>query len=355
MRAWMLFPGEGLARALAPLAAGTAGTAGTAGGASAAGPEHAPAARWFWVLLPLALAAVAAAVTWVVRRDSEQWRLRHGLCPYCGSHPGAAQGGCPACARSDRCQVCGYDLRATPDRCPECGTIPPQHPRHRRPAGGRAGQVAGEWDFVHGGIAMRTDIGEARDVDAGASATPRPAEGPGPAQDVTDLTAVPVLERRLGAAVWDLCILSACFIGVVWAFGPPARGGKAAPGVYAPHPWVGGPAAAALVLYAAAEMLTGLTPGKWLLRLAVRRKDGSRASAGALAVRGLLRLLPVGLLLLGQLMPDPVTSLWICGLTLAALGCYVPGCYILLMKTGRSMFDAAAGTVVVRASRPGGG
>lgn len=74
-----------------------------------------------------------------------------------------------------------------------------------------------------------------------------------------------------------------------------------------------------------------------------------------LAVRGLLRLLPVGLLLLGQLMPDPVTSLWICGLTLAALGCYVPGCYILLMKTGRSMFDAAAGTVVVRASRPGGG
>jgi hypothetical protein len=81
--------------------------------------------------------------------------------------------------------------------------------------------------------------------------------------------------------------------------------------------------------------------------LSVRRRDGTCAPLPVLIVRGLMRLVPAGLLLLGQLTPDPLTSLWICGATLIGLGCYVPACYILLMKTGRSLFDAAANTVVV--------
>ena len=53
----------------------------------------------------------------------------------------------------------------------------------------------------------------------------------------------------------------------------------------------------------------------------------------------------MALLIVGQLNPDPMNSLWICGVTLVGVGCYVPACYILFMKTGRSLFDVAANTV----------
>lgn len=180
-----------------------------------------------------------------------------------------------------------------------------------------------------------------------------------PSAAPADLTAGRFLERRLGAAVWDLTLLSILFVAIIWAFGPHVTGVQA-PGAHAAraaraveprHPWVGGAAAAILAAFAAAELFTGLTPGKKLMGLSVRRRDGGPAPVWSLIIRGMLRLLPVALLIFGQLTPDPIDSLWICGATLIAFGCYIPACYILLMKTGRSLFDAAANTIVVRAGR----
>ena len=65
-----------------------------------------------------------------------------------------------------------------------------------------------------------------------------------------DLPAGSFLERRLGAAVWDLAMLALMFVSIVWAFGPHAPGAhppgmRTTRAVEPRHPWVGGGAPAA--------------------------------------------------------------------------------------------------------------
>ena len=105
------------------------------------------------------------------------------------------------------------------------------------------------------------------------------------------LTPTAYLERRVGAAAVDALIVTLSCLGLLFAFNTD----------WHPLPaWVGWASAAVILLYTATEALTGLTPGKRLLALRVRRDGGSPAappSRGGLLARALLKVLPVVLLL----------------------------------------------------------
>src|SRR5262249_18614265 len=71
--------------------------------------------------------------------------------------------------------------------------------------------------------------------------------------------------RRVWAAVVDAAVVAVCCLILYQAFRPFSHGLP---------PWLWGPAAGVLALEAVVELLTGVTPGKWLLGLAVRSADG---------------------------------------------------------------------------------
>lgn len=106
-----------------------------------------------------------------------------------------------------------------------------------------------------------------------------------PAEDRTD-----VLGRRIGAGLIDLFVVFVLMI-VLGALIGESRAGDGTVGVrlegLSALVW----AALALSYYGVAEALTGQTIGKRLLGVRVARLDGSEASAGAIAVRTLLRLI----------------------------------------------------------------
>ena len=64
--------------------------------------------RYYWVIVPFHLAALAAGMLPAAVAAS-RWRHRRR---------GRAR------SAAGRCPACGYDLQATPDRCPECGAVP---------------------------------------------------------------------------------------------------------------------------------------------------------------------------------------------------------------------------------------
>jgi len=156
---------------------------------------------------------------------------------------------------------------------------------------------------------------------------------------------ITLIERRVWAAACDAAVVGLCCLAIFHSFNPLAEG---------PHPEIWQVAAAVLVLESAVEMLTGVTPGKWLLGLTLRRPDGTRPAAWRLALRWAVRLLPVGLFLLSPLAPSPNTYLIALFAALTLLICYVPACYISLMHSGTTLFDSVADTILVRGDRLGG-
>src|SRR4051794_31987967 len=104
--------------------------------------------------------------------------------------------------------------------------------------------------------AARTRHGFSMDQD---NPTPRPDDLP------HDLAVSPHLERRLNAAAADVVVVGLACTGLFLA-GSPLMETR--------YPWLWVPSAVVLGLYSAVEMFTGVTPGKWLAGLAVRRLGG---------------------------------------------------------------------------------
>lgn len=112
--------------------------------------------------------------------------------------------------------------------------------------------------------------------------------------------------------------------------------------------WI--PSAVTLGAYLLVQFLSGDTPGKRILGLSLRKNDITRtpASFTRLLVRGFVRELPVLLLLPALLVRDIQLFLLIGMTVLSVVVCYFPICYILMARTGRTMFDAVGATVLVR-------
>ena len=156
----------------------------------------------------------------------------------------------------------------------------------------------------------------------------------------SDVKVSPLLGRRLAAAGLDVTIVSLCCFACFLALSPLVENRQ---------PWLWPPAIGLLGLYALAEMFTGRTPGRLWQGLTIRRADGAPASIAALAVRGLVKLLPPLLFIASLLVTDQLTFLALASLSIFLLLCYMPPCYLLLLRTGRTMFDAVAGTALARA------
>ena len=149
----------------------------------------------------------------------------------------------------------------------------------------------------------------------------------------------PNLERRLYAAVIDVAALGLCCGALFLSFNPVFG---------SPHPWVWKPAAVVLALLAIAEIFTGVTPGKWLSGLMLRARGGTRPAMWSLALRGAVRLAPVGLFLLTLRAADQMAWMFIVQALIVVVGCYLTVCYMALWRRGTTMFDAVAGTIVAR-------
>ena len=151
-----------------------------------------------------------------------------------------------------------------------------------------------------------------------------------------------LLERRALAAAVDAALVSLCGLGLFVSFSPLSS---------ARHLWVWAPSAAVLAGIVALEWFTAATLGKRLAGLALRRPDGGHPPVWALILRGCVRLLPVAIFLLGLAMNDELVSGIACIVAAIMSLCYIVVAYLLLMRTGRTPFDAVAGTVVARSRR----
>jgi uncharacterized RDD family membrane protein YckC len=135
-----------------------------------------------------------------------------------------------------------------------------------------------------------------------------------------------VLGRRIGAALLDFLVLALVFV-VVGLIGGDTSSGEGNASVT-----LGGAATVAFALisllyYGLSEALTGQTLGKKALGVRVARLDGSKAGAGAVVIRTLLRIV------------DSLPLAYLVGL-------------IVVLVTGRRrqrLGDLAAGTTVVSA------
>jgi uncharacterized RDD family membrane protein YckC len=99
-----------------------------------------------------------------------------------------------------------------------------------------------------------------------------------------------------------------------------------------------------LVLYHGIEIVSGRSPAKWLLGLAVRRVDGSRVPSGRRILRGLANAIPVMV----------VSGLWVFSAGLLTRILSVPAAILLfgvlplLGPTRASLADLLAGTMLSR-------
>lgn len=138
----------------------------------------------------------------------------------------------------------------------------------------------------------------------------------------------------------DLAVVGACCGLLFLSFNPVF-------GVERRALWM--PAAAVLALLAVIEVAIGITPGKAIARLTVRVRGGvGRAGPMALILRGTVRWAPVGLFLVTCRTADRLA--WMLGVQvlIVLIGCYLTVCYMALWRRGITMFDAIAGTIVVR-------
>jgi hypothetical protein len=147
--------------------------------------------------------------------------------------------------------------------------------------------------------------------------------------------APPLWERRFVAAIIDVTFVGACCGGLFHSFGPLAD---------APEAGIWQPSAIVLGLMFSAEALSGVTPGKWMTSLAPRRPDGTSASLGRLLSRAATRYAAVFVFVLGLW----VNSLFLLLSAVTLAIAYVPLCYLPLVRIGGTIFDMAAGTILVR-------
>src|SRR5690606_21658822 len=107
-------------------------------------------------------------------------------------------------------------------------------------------------------------------------------------------------------------------------------------------------AAMVLLLVAATELLTGVTPGKRLTGLRVSRPDSTPPPISSLLIRGALRLLPLAILLLA--LPASSTTTHLAAFTVSGTiaTCYLCAAYLTFIRHNLSPFDLAAGTEVTR-------
>src|SRR5437588_6253344 len=132
-----------------------------------------------------------------------------------------------------------------------------------------------------------------------------------------------LLERRAWAAGVDAASFTLCGFGMFLSFSP--LGGSRGPLVWAPS-------AAGLALLALVECFTGVTLGKWMSGLAVRRPDGARPPIWAFILRGCVRLLPVAIFLLGLAIADEMASGLACIVAVITALCYFVVAYLLVMR-----------------------
>jgi uncharacterized RDD family membrane protein YckC len=149
----------------------------------------------------------------------------------------------------------------------------------------------------------------------------------------------PNLARRVYAAGIDIAIVGLCCGALFLSFNPVFG---------STHPWIWRPAAGVLAVLAIVEIITGITPGKWLSGLWLRARDGKSLPLWALALRALVRWAPVGLFLLSLGTDDRMTWMFIVQVLIVVVGCYLTICYMTLWRRGTTMFDAIAGTTVIR-------
>ena len=107
-------------------------------------------------------------------------------------------------------------------------------------------------------------------------------------------------------------------------------------------------AAALLLAVAATELLTGLTPGKWLTGLRVRSPAGAAPTQLRLLLRGVLRLLPLAILLAALPAASAMAYLAAFLIAGAVTLSYLSAAYLSFIRHNLSPFDLAAGTVVAR-------
>jgi uncharacterized RDD family membrane protein YckC len=157
------------------------------------------------------------------------------------------------------------------------------------------------------------------------------------------LVTPPLLERRLWAATIDMALVLACAFAFFHSFGPLSNG---------PRPWLWRPAAILLAIGALIEFFTGMTLGKTLTRLAVRRRDGGPPAFHSLALRAAVKYLPVAVFLVSLLFGSfGFLFVAVAAFTLAIME--VQGCYLAIMRSGLTLFDHLAGTKVVKIEKPG--
>jgi uncharacterized RDD family membrane protein YckC len=157
------------------------------------------------------------------------------------------------------------------------------------------------------------------------------------------LSDVVPLDRRLLAAEIDIVTLGLLSLGLVWFAGPLSP---------TPDPlWK--PFAVAMGAICAVELFTGHTPGKWYVRVRVRRRDGGPAARTAIVLRGLARLAPVAVFAISlNVRRSPLdVAILFAAFTLAC--CYVSLCYVMFMRVGLTLFDAVAGTRLMAIPRDG--
>jgi uncharacterized RDD family membrane protein YckC len=150
----------------------------------------------------------------------------------------------------------------------------------------------------------------------------------------------PNLARRVYAAGIDIAIVGLCCGALFLSFNPVFG---------STHPWIWRPAAVVLAVLAIVEIVTGITPGKRLSGLSLRTPDGKRPALWSIVVRGVVRWVPVGLFLLSLRTDDRMTWMFILQVLIVLIGCYLTICYMTLWRRGTTMFDAIAGTTVIRA------
>lgn len=147
----------------------------------------------------------------------------------------------------------------------------------------------------------------------------------------------PLLERRLTAGAYDTGLISACCISLFLALDPVSQ---------QRHVGIAIPFAVVLALLLLVEALTGRTIGKWSQDLRLRRVDGGAVSLPALLTRTAVKAFPVAIFVLGLGVRNMAASMSLLGVSLMLVLCYIPVCYLMLMRAGHTMFDAASGTVL---------
>lgn len=154
------------------------------------------------------------------------------------------------------------------------------------------------------------------------------------------------LDRRIYAAAVDLLIVLAASAAIGLSVNP-----------INPSPvravWLS--ALVVLAMYSIVELFTGRSIGKRLFGFTLTCTDGGQPTLAQFVVRGIIRLFPVAMMLGASLIRSIDFYYFAAVVTFILAACYFPACYISIMRRGVTIFDALAGTRVVRLNPNGTG